>query len=1227
MIAPALALAAVSLGPVVLRGSTEPDPRPILRIDERGIDVQGAEGVVLIAWEDVKVVVGDEAERAAPFMPIADAAWRASARLARGDLDLAAPLFDELFERLRNVQSPTALFAAAGLASARIANNDLGGAIEPFLIASRLRDDGFVLDSTVAVLLRIDPETGLFVDLAPFFEPRSARLLLAGWPEDIEHPLAGLYRTAAQVAADPSAFDSSILSEDATGGAAFVLTIIRATGSPLSEVRTEARAALRAQIDAVSGTWREAWIRGAIGRSLLRESEPADRERGLIELLHVPARFSGVLPALAGSSLHIVLEDLHSRVDPTPAALEEQRRTLAAIRPGMALGPLPTVALNETRPASAGLKIVQQFADYLDAADLPVLLARYFEDQLAVAETPRRAGLAKRLAETYARLVESAEDDAVRAELEARAIALLAEVPDADTLDLRLRLARAAYTRAEDAAERWRLRLNSRADADTARRTFSDLESRFADLAAAAGRKVDSLERQEESSTGAGADRSLLSAALESTRRTRSMGRYLAGWSAYYVAELDPASSTDAVAQAERHFGWLLNARPGTAPEIDRVPDQLLSYEHVARSVIGVALAHSLRGSDEQALRWLALIESGANIPAPVAAQIPARKMIILARANRWSDIAALVDPRGRGAAGSTLSTTDARLLAVLALEASRAATPSEVQPLILHAVESLASRGELGQVLDLASRYFDRLQEFGNKGFLPSYIRGLRDFDRAARLHEKSGATEDDPATDPEARRGFESAADFLSESLAAEDASSFESALGGVSLVRAIARFRCAEDADALAQAATLFLEAAATLDQSDAVGAARARRLAIRAIDSAERASPTPSAALADRRKAITEEFLRRHPDHPAAAALLYERAVSGRRSAQEAAADLLSIGDDSPLAVVARHQAARLLYERMLAAAPSERAATAGEFLAVAEPLIVGPRLRPSGDEAEAVGRGVTTARRVVDAMLRLPGPDPKRVKRALDALSNLIAQGPPPAPVVRAEIEYRHIQLALLRDDWSEAESRSAALRQLDPSLFASAERAIFQRLADRWRSEPADGADRPALAGRVVGLGRSILHSVETFTDPVAASVASTTADAASERFKLDGEPEMGSLASDLYARLVAAYPRESRFLRAAADHAERAGDPVAALDARGRLLDGLAQGSPEWFDAKCRVIENLIATDPPRAKAAIDQHRILFPDLGPAPWSDRLRELEQRLAALLSAAPSGGSP
>jgi hypothetical protein len=50
-------------------------------------------------------------------------------------------------------------------------------------------------------------------------------------------------------------------------------------------------------------SWMEAWCRIGLGRSLIREEESGARLRGVIELLHLPARFGTEHPNLAGVAL------------------------------------------------------------------------------------------------------------------------------------------------------------------------------------------------------------------------------------------------------------------------------------------------------------------------------------------------------------------------------------------------------------------------------------------------------------------------------------------------------------------------------------------------------------------------------------------------------------------------------------------------------------------------------------------------------------------------------------------------------------------------------------------------------------------------------------------------------------------------------------------------------------------------------------------------------------
>ncbi|MBL8746229.1 MAG: hypothetical protein JNK58_07740, partial [Phycisphaerae bacterium] len=258
MTAAALMLAIASLGPVVLRGSSQPDERNIVNIDLRGIELAspGADPT-LLGWEHIKLVTGDDAPRAEPYTRLADDAWRARSRILRGDARFAAPLLERLTRELHNVRSPTALLAFAGLARARADERDLPAAITAWQRAAELHAQGVRLDPDAASAIHFDQSTGYITDLPAFWFAR-------GEAADRDDFLSLINRALAD---DPAA-------------------------------RSAARSQLRETLPASHNTWREAWTRAALGRSYLREKDAEPRTLGLLELLHLPARFANDQPIL-----------------------------------------------------------------------------------------------------------------------------------------------------------------------------------------------------------------------------------------------------------------------------------------------------------------------------------------------------------------------------------------------------------------------------------------------------------------------------------------------------------------------------------------------------------------------------------------------------------------------------------------------------------------------------------------------------------------------------------------------------------------------------------------------------------------------------------------------------------------------------------------------------------------------------------------------------------------
>lgn len=341
MIVPAALLSALTttLAPVELRGGRTV-MAPIVDISPDGVQVGGDEPRI-IAWDNVRSVDAEWAGRAAPYRDISDDAWRARTRLARGDAALAAPLFERLFPEYRDEDGSLALMIAEGLYRCRYGAGDIAGAFEAWLVAANLRERGVEIAGDPPMTPLLDVESNLPPKAPPIFiqGPDAARIAQATseWLEnaDSDTPdrmkqIVLAYQRAANRAmhpADQSAPDLAVPDEP---GPRLVALIVNAE-STNADTRAASRQALSefCRGDAL-GTWREAWARAAIGRSLLLDSDRDTRLSGVIEILHLPARFSDAQPNLAAIALAQTASELRRLGDTVSARhLTEELQILA----------------------------------------------------------------------------------------------------------------------------------------------------------------------------------------------------------------------------------------------------------------------------------------------------------------------------------------------------------------------------------------------------------------------------------------------------------------------------------------------------------------------------------------------------------------------------------------------------------------------------------------------------------------------------------------------------------------------------------------------------------------------------------------------------------------------------------------------------------------------------------------------------------------------------------
>ncbi len=311
------------LAQVHLRGGEVTPAGEVIAVDSPGIVLGPPPGTMVISWDRVRTVDGSWAEKSAPFLSIAEQAWRARTRLERGDPLSAEPLFEKLFVEYRGKQGPTASVIAEGLMRCRLRRAAHVAAIDPWL--------AFLVASTPAAVPALHPAWASEAGLAPSMDTATGLVpalppIWLAWPsveafarqsgaEVYKNPkaaaLAALYELSARFECGQKVQVPGAAMSDP--GVQVVRDIVVSRIGDL-EQRAAARKSLEDRVRSAGSlgaaaaanpvpSWLEAWCRAAIGRSLLREDSTEQKKLGVVELLNIPARFGVLHPYLAGMAL------------------------------------------------------------------------------------------------------------------------------------------------------------------------------------------------------------------------------------------------------------------------------------------------------------------------------------------------------------------------------------------------------------------------------------------------------------------------------------------------------------------------------------------------------------------------------------------------------------------------------------------------------------------------------------------------------------------------------------------------------------------------------------------------------------------------------------------------------------------------------------------------------------------------------------------------------------
>lgn len=856
---------------------------------------------------------------------------------------------------------------------------------------------------------------------------------------------------------------------------------------------------------------------------------------------------------------------------------------------------------------------------YLSDRNLDELLADYLLDRLKTADGDAKARLAERLGSLYVKLLDAAKTPEGRTTWENRSQELLKAVPESDSFDLRLNLAKARYLLAEEVSERYRLRLASPEERQEAERVMRTTGASFQEIATKINRRVEILERKE--GTARDEEAPKVREDLAEARRLRSLGMYYAGWASYYASFL---AGKPAPQEALVDFGWLLNAAPGHEANVERIPPDLLRYEHVARSAIGVALCESSRGRDGAALLWIEALESAEGVPDAVRGQLFSRRMVILAQARRWSDLEYLIKKQ-RAAGGDKaadkdapvkpLSVADARLLAVLSLEAlqdkdTNALVREIVQRLADTAMTDLVALGEVRHVQDLVNKYGSA--PLAGSGFIVQYVRGMQAYDHARTAHTATGKNTEDPAEDDAVKNLYRQAAASLQVALQQPDADHFGDERGNASLLMGLSLFYAGDLQQAADQFEKVFQAGATSKRSEDALW------LAVVSLDKAvEGGKPS----LKERLGGLATLYLKTYPKSDRAAKLLLRQSGVDLVSEDKAIEVLMGVAKDSPLYEAARRQAATLLYN-IYRRSPkgSDKDFAALRFAEVSDELLrFDSRHLTEGskqDRDDAAVRILVRARQVLDAVLGMTAPDLDRAEKAFALLDSLASEQHLDLSKVKDELTYRRLEVALARGKTDDANHLLDELHALGGRFADAADRKLYSRALSLLNTP-----NPPASAAAdVVRHGLRVMdqfgHDAAALRDPAVLSLHNAVADAAARVWRQDHDAHMRDIALEIDKRLVALGNPPVPVLRRYAELSEYAGDRTAALDAWRLLLAGSNPTAPEWFESRYHSLRLLAAADPARAREALDQYKVLHPDFGLEPWAAKIKELDERVPA-----------
>lgn len=812
----------------------------------------------------------------------------------------------------------------------------------------------------------------------------------------------------------------------------------------------------------------------------------------------------------------------------------------------------------------------------LQAAQLERLIAR---------ELPadQRLTLARQLADLYAeQLMNSAENPERFAEIQKHIDALTAKTPQARTPALEVMLLQADYNRAEAEIARWIADARQTAARDSARETLARIaplfDERRKELTAAADKLLKELDEAPPQNARRSAEQQTKETELARMQALAGRASYFAGWTNYYLG-LAKESGAAEFARSREIFRELLDVGD---EDPEKIEAESLGLESVwrARSVIGWGLAEAATSHAKASLACFKLL-GHASVPPAVQDQAPYWCVQGLLNAKSYAEAKEFAQQQ-IAAFGDNATQGKVSLCAAL-VRAGYAdpAAPAELRELGALGIEGLARLGQQAAIRTLIDKYSIDLSAANNFHLLWAQGQSLL----AAADKSKQPAD-------------YQKAADMLAKAILAPDAQTNLAAAGKCRAEQAW----CLYQLKKFEEAGRLYEKAASELAAARQESAPEALWMAFVAFQHLVKEKPRFAAPAVEALTTLKRDF----PRHKYAERADYYigKLRQSAASVEETIGQLESVAAGSPSYLAARYDICVLLHQEW---ADSRRKKDA-DAASLADKTMAAVDVFLAAGKSEDPVRIVRTALIGADVALHGQPPDPKKAAAYLSQCEPLAATLPSQSALA-AEFHYRSLQLARQQNDSAQAAAEAQWLVDQAPGSAYETPALILvtQDVERELKSSPSRDLHQRAmeLYGRLVkqlGGGPQALKSRKN------AKIASAKF---AEHAIAVGDFEQ---AADRLEALLAAFPDDKTYLKRAGEAEFSARRFAKSLVHWRKLLAGLAKGSPEWHEAKYYQLACLAETDRETAKKVFRQLELLYPELGPSPWREKVVALKQRL-------------